>query len=272
MASKSRSPRVGLFSAALVVCAFVTVVGLIAQGQFARDYVEGETAYENGDLITAEQKFLDSLKSADAPKSRGSRVRLVSQQYGYFPEYYLAVIYSDQKRHSDVLKYAALAKKYIKGGDPLYLTLLNAENQAKNALANPNADERPITVTSGNASADASSVGAMFALVIGIDHYDDAAFPTLMTAVSDARTVSTLLREKYGFETALLVDATRRQNSNASSSPTTTSSRGSWEWPCRANNLSRSERADDSHPVVFCRKLGNELACCRLGSWGNLPR
>jgi hypothetical protein len=194
-----------------VVCAFAAVVGLMAQGQFARDYVEGETAYENGDLITAEQKFLDSLKSADAPKSRGSRVRLVSQQYGYFPEYYLAVIYSDQKRHSDVLKYAALAKKYIKGGDPLYLTLLNAENQAKNALANPNADERPVTVASGNGSADAKSVGAMFALVIGIDHYDDAAFPTLKTAVSDARTVSTLLRENYGFETTLLVDATRRQ-------------------------------------------------------------
>src|SRR5262249_40711923 len=221
LAGNRRLARAGLFSAALVACAFAAVVGLLAQDQFARAYVEGETAYQNGDLITAEQKFLDSLKSADAPKSRGSRVRLVSQQYGYFPEYYLAVIYSDQRRYGDVLKYAALAKKYVKGGDPLYLTLVNAESQAKSALAGhpvvtpvaPDPVSVPAEFQPGKERVKERvvDVGPMFALVIGIDHYDDTAFPTLKTAVSDARAVAGLLRDGYGFETTLLVDATRHQ-------------------------------------------------------------
>jgi hypothetical protein len=196
LADKGRVRRAGLFSAALLAFAFAPSFGLLAQDQFARAYVEGETAYQNGDLATAEQRFLDSLKSADAPKNRGSKVHLVSQQYGYFPEAYLALIYSDQQnRCIDVLKYAALAKKYVKGGDPFYLTLRNAESRAKDC---------------NNGSTPPPPGGPMFALVIGIDHYDDRAFPTLKTAVSDARAVSALLSEQYGFDTKLLVDATRR--------------------------------------------------------------
>lgn len=184
-----------------------------AQDQFARHYVDGETAYQAGDWTKSERKFLESIHSPDAPKSRGARVRLVSQQYGYFPEYYLAMLYAEQKRYNDVLKYAAIAKGYIRGGDPLYLTLVNAESQARNALASganaagTRSFERPRT----DPALDPIAGGAMHALVVGIDRYDDKAFPPLKTAVSDARAVAAELRDHYGFETTLLIDATRRE-------------------------------------------------------------
>ena len=47
------------------------------------------------------------------------------------------------------------------------------------------------------------------ALVIGNDDY--ASLPKLTTAVKDARTVARVLRESYGFQTELLVNATRSQ-------------------------------------------------------------
>jgi hypothetical protein len=56
----------------------------------------------------------------------------------------------------------------------------------------------------------ASPVGAhYYALVIGNDDY--AFLPKLMTAVKDARSVARVLRVSYGFQTELLVNATRSQ-------------------------------------------------------------
>ena len=54
----------------------------------------------------------------------------------------------------------------------------------------------------------ASSAGEpYYALVIGNDDY--ASLPKLGTAVKDARAVARVLRESYGFQTSLLVNATR---------------------------------------------------------------
>ena len=52
--------------------------------------------------------------------------------------------------------------------------------------------------------------GNYYALVIGIDHYRPP-LPELKTAVADAQAIDKLLREKYGFQTKLLLnrDATR---------------------------------------------------------------
>ncbi|GAB4284392.1 MAG: hypothetical protein Kow0092_38840 [Deferrisomatales bacterium] len=49
-------------------------------------------------------------------------------------------------------------------------------------------------------------LGRYYALIVGNDDY--AHLPKLQTAVRDARTVDRLLRERYGFRTRLLVDAT----------------------------------------------------------------
>jgi hypothetical protein len=51
--------------------------------------------------------------------------------------------------------------------------------------------------------------GAYHALVIGINDY--RAVAPLKTAVNDAKTVAELLQKEYGFDTTLLVDATRNQ-------------------------------------------------------------
>lgn len=48
--------------------------------------------------------------------------------------------------------------------------------------------------------------GTYKALLIGIDDYADSAIPDLTTAVHDARDMEKVLREKYGFETQLLLD------------------------------------------------------------------
>ncbi len=62
-------------------------------------------------------------------------------------------------------------------------------------------------LTTGVASA--GNGAHYYALVIGNNNY--AALPKLQTAEADAREVEKLLREAYGFQTKLLVNATRAQ-------------------------------------------------------------
>ena len=53
----------------------------------------------------------------------------------------------------------------------------------------------------------ATPTGSSYALLIGINRY--ASLPSLLTAVNDARAVDTVLRERYGFTTRVLEDASR---------------------------------------------------------------
>ncbi|MGA8268773.1 MAG: caspase family protein [Candidatus Acidiferrales bacterium] len=55
--------------------------------------------------------------------------------------------------------------------------------------------------------------GHYFALVIGINNYQH--LPKLSTAVQDAQALSAILHDQYGFQTTLLVDATRDQITKA---------------------------------------------------------
>lgn len=179
-----------------------------AQQQAVRSYIDGENAYRAGDMSLAEQKFRDCLNSPDVPRDRGSKVRLVSQQYGFYPEVYLALIYQQQRRYQDVLTYAALAKRYIKSSDPLYIVFGGAEAEARRMLTarggaddNHPGDVGPVLPTAGGAR--------QYALVIGIDHYDDPRFPTLKTAVADASDIARVLHDRYGFDTKFLKDPDR---------------------------------------------------------------
>lgn len=56
---------------------------------------------------------------------------------------------------------------------------------------------------------DSIQLGRFHALVIGNNRYSDARFPALGSAVNDATAVAQLLRERYGYETRLLLNATR---------------------------------------------------------------
>lgn len=58
-------------------------------------------------------------------------------------------------------------------------------------------------------AAQAPPAGRYYALVIGNDDY--RSLPKLKTAVADAREVERVLRESYGFQTKLLLNATRSQ-------------------------------------------------------------
>jgi TPR repeat protein len=62
-------------------------------------------------------------------------------------------------------------------------------------------------VTSTPASAVPAPIGPYYALVIGNNNYRD--LNKLQTAVNDAKAVAQLLRDRYGFQTKVLVDATR---------------------------------------------------------------
>jgi len=66
------------------------------------------------------------------------------------------------------------------------------------------AQERGIGV-----SGPPSTSGHYYALVIGNDDY--VSLPKLKTAAADAREVERVLRESYGFQTKLLLNATRGQ-------------------------------------------------------------
>src|SRR5579859_1557604 len=66
---------------------------------------------------------------------------------------------------------------------------------------------REVTLTP--APVAAPQRGSYYALVIGINSYRD--FPTLKTPHSDATEVARALKNRYGFVTNLLLDATRDQ-------------------------------------------------------------
>jgi len=196
----------------------LTIPALAAQVEFATAYLQGVDAYNNADYTTAEQQLQASLHSSDTPpKSRGARVVLVSQQKGFYPEFYLALIYQQLQRYDEVLTYAEQAKHYISHGDSRYQQLISAENQARKALANGTKhsqvpDQRGFGVQPSTPDGADSGPGRMYALVIGIDHYTDKqAFPTLTTALDDAKAVRDLLRDRFGFEVRLLQDASRSE-------------------------------------------------------------
>jgi len=63
---------------------------------------------------------------------------------------------------------------------------------------------RGSTVTTNSAASD--DTGRYFALVIGVDKYPSP-IPQLHTAVKDANAIAEVLKEKYGFQTTLLTDA-----------------------------------------------------------------
>jgi septal ring factor EnvC (AmiA/AmiB activator) len=55
------------------------------------------------------------------------------------------------------------------------------------------------------------NLGRYHALVIGNNSYQSANYPSLQSAVNDATAVAQLLRERYGYQTNLLLNATRFQ-------------------------------------------------------------
>ena len=196
-------------AAAILVLASTLVV---AQDRFASAYVQAIEAYRNGDYETAEKKFLESINGPGATKKRGANVRLGSQQRGFYPELYLAFVYFHLGKWQDVLDYGRKAEKDIPHDDPRYDDLINNETEAKKALADPAYDPRGPVLAVGarhDVPAADSAPGPAYALVIGIDHYEQ--FDSLKTAVNDAVEVERVLRAEYGFETKLLKDPTRSQ-------------------------------------------------------------
>ena len=205
---RKRSRR---FSLACAGCLVAASVLLVAQDQFAKNYIVGETAYKDGDLNTAEQMFLASLRSQDAPKSaRGANVRLVSRQFGFYPEVFLTLIYQKERRYSDVLSYAARARKYLKSSDPRYDLVVKAEDEATRALSNLPSD-RTVTWLRSGSSDSKEPVEGMFALIIAINRYDDVALPQLSTAIADGVAITTVLHDKYGFETTFIPGGSRSE-------------------------------------------------------------
>ena len=82
--------------------------------------------------------------------------------------------------------------------------------RARSALAaRPSVAPPPLIVVDrkSESHADQMDFGKYYLLAIGIDDYDR--LPRLKTAVSDARAIASLLETAYGFETELLLDATR---------------------------------------------------------------
>lgn len=71
-------------------------------------------------------------------------------------------------------------------------------------------DVKPDSISrGGSAVASDLKLGAYYALIIGNNAYDSQQFPALTTAINDAEATEKVLREKYGFNTTLLRNATR---------------------------------------------------------------
>ena len=70
----------------------------------------------------------------------------------------------------------------------------------QNKVINPNSYEEVKDISQFN-------FGKYYALIIGNNEYQS--YPKLKTASNDARKVEKILREKYGFNTKLLIDASQ---------------------------------------------------------------
>lgn len=65
------------------------------------------------------------------------------------------------------------------------------------------------TVVSASGRRGGVDLGRYYALVIGNNRYRDSGYPTLASAVNDATSVSNLLKSRYGFDSRLLINASR---------------------------------------------------------------
>jgi hypothetical protein len=94
--------------------------------------------------------------------------------------------------------------------DEIMVQVLAIDMQDKRAaikfVLNP---RETVQVISATPSQTFAGFGRYHALVIGNDHYKH--WPKLLNALSDATALTKLLREHYGFQVALLEDATRVQ-------------------------------------------------------------
>jgi len=107
----------------------------------------------------------------------------------------------------------------------VFLAVIRGSGTAAAAPAqdtqNTGADPRGVEVIAADPAGDsASSYSARHALVIGIDQYDDYAFPDLKHAVADAEAVARILVEKFAFpkDRVLLIrnqDASKQQLARA---------------------------------------------------------
>lgn len=94
---------------------------------------------------------------------------------------------------------------------PMELKIVDNQNREsiKNILLKPTAPEQP--VASSAKPSRKLKWGKYHALVIGNNTYTDPKWANLNNAVNDAKTVASVLTDKYGFETTLLLNATRVQ-------------------------------------------------------------
>jgi len=106
---------------------------------------------------------------------------------------------------------AGISAKFLM--PPLVLPLLEQPEPTSTTVLNMNrpasSAERLETASESNAEVSLPHMGRYYALVIGNNAYQFV--PRLKTAENDARATSEILREKYGFESKLLLNATRQQ-------------------------------------------------------------
>jgi hypothetical protein len=159
-----------------------------AQDQWYQVYRDGESAFKKGDYNLAERKMLEAMSHPSAPKTRGPDVLQISQQRGFIPEYYLALIYNSQKKYAEAVKYATVAGSYLTPRNrPYYDNLRDTNDKAKLAL---NGFNLPL----GGGSGTSTAVAVNAALEAG--RFDDArtAARQGQTAGTSAAEVTDLLK------------------------------------------------------------------------------
>jgi hypothetical protein len=107
-----------------------------AQTAWLRNYSDGVRHFERREFALAEEKLLAAINDRGAPPERGPNVNLVSQMPGGFiPEYYLALISQQAKKHDAALDFARRAKAYLPARDRRRAEMEAVETDATKALA-----------------------------------------------------------------------------------------------------------------------------------------
>ncbi len=100
------------------------------------------------------------------------------------------------------------------GAGKTRVTVVAVDRQGKRAaleffLEPDSAVAKPIAVAPPRLSSQNLGLGKYYALVIGNQKYENPKIPGLNTPVADATEIAELLKDRYGFEVTLLLNATR---------------------------------------------------------------
>ena len=169
-----------------------------------------KVAPDDGPVIAVRWPKIDEAKEGISTVSAGSTVSVVGAVYP--PKTVKSLSVNGEALELDT---NGMFLHIVEvGNQPLDLTLSAIDDlgreSTKSITIKPSYEPQYAGESNGGLTVPKVKFGKYHALIIGNNEYEsDKGWPALNTAVNDAKAVAKLLKDKYGFKTTLILNATR---------------------------------------------------------------